>query len=718
MKCSVLVFAMMSVVAVRAEPVAETAMVQDDIPNIVVVATRSPRPVLDVAASVSVIDASQIAGQLAISIADLVRYEPAISVSRGGTRFGDGSYTIRGIGGNRVAIEIDGVPIADQFDIGSYSNAERDLVDVGLIDRIEILRGPASTLYGSDAIGGVVAYTTVDPEQFEDDTVRLHTGYRTDDDSLSGTVTGAWTGGPLGVLLSVSQRSGGQLDSAALTDAEDTRDYRSNALFAKLNWDIDSNRRLTFVADHFERDVDSDIQSVLGTGRFRSTTLLTGDDSQKRKRYSLALDTEPGHALADDLQLLAYHQRSDTRQFTLEERVTSNLRRARTFNYAQLVNGIELGLHAQREWSGLEHRLGYGLDIQRSKTTESRDGLQTDLNGGGATHSMLGEEFPVRDFPVSNITEAGLYVHDEIKRAGSRWTIIPALRFDHYDLAPSPDEIYRADNPDQTVVGLRDSRWSPKLGVLFALTENSSLFAQYAQGFRAPPFEDANIGLDIPLFNIRAIPNPELRSEVSKSFELGWRKTTEFSKISAAVHYTEYQDFIETKVRLGPDPVSGVILFQSQNISSAHIYGMELQLQQQLGALSPRLQDFDAKLALAWSDGKNDQTGAGLDSVDPAEVTASLRWQPERWPLQISLMGRFVEGKRDVDDADQFEPAGNAIFDILSSYQFNKLMLRAGIFNLTDKTYWHWGDIRGLSANDPLLPQLSRPGRNIGLSVS
>ena len=63
----------------------------------------------------------------------------------------------------RVALELDGVPLSQQFSIGNFSNATRDLVDVGLIQRIEVLHGPASALYGSSALGGVVSMTTPEP---------------------------------------------------------------------------------------------------------------------------------------------------------------------------------------------------------------------------------------------------------------------------------------------------------------------------------------------------------------------------------------------------------------------------------------------------------------------------------------------------------------------------------------------------------------------------
>ena len=88
---------------------------------------------------------------------------PGVDYEAAGTRFGAEGINIRGIGGNRVAILVDGVPLSDQFDTGSFSNATRDFIDAGLIQNIEVLHGPASALYGSAAIGGVVAVRTPDP---------------------------------------------------------------------------------------------------------------------------------------------------------------------------------------------------------------------------------------------------------------------------------------------------------------------------------------------------------------------------------------------------------------------------------------------------------------------------------------------------------------------------------------------------------------------------
>ena len=155
------------------------------------------------------------------------------------------------------------------------------------------------------------------------------------------------------------------------------------------------------------------------------------------------------------------------------------------------------------------------------------------------------------------------------------------------------------------------------------------------------------------------------------------------------------------------------IVFQS-----AEIYGVELEAGQNLGVLNDSLESLELSINLAWTESRNDQTGAPLSSVDPAQMSASLGWASQRWPLNATLHGTFVSQKSEAPDG-QFRPAGYAVFDVLANYRVGKsATVRAGLFNLSDKTYWTWADVRGLSADDALVPHLSAPGRTAGVSFS
>jgi hemoglobin/transferrin/lactoferrin receptor protein len=93
-----------------------------------------------------VIERADMDAHLVRDLRDLFRYEPGITVATRDGRFGVGDVRIRGLGGNRVSILADGVPVGDSFSIGSFSSANRDLVDPELLQRVEVLRGPGSAL--------------------------------------------------------------------------------------------------------------------------------------------------------------------------------------------------------------------------------------------------------------------------------------------------------------------------------------------------------------------------------------------------------------------------------------------------------------------------------------------------------------------------------------------------------------------------------------------
>jgi len=153
--------------------------------ELIVVASKVATPYAQVAATVSTVDTEEIEGSAAASLRDVLGSLPSVTLRRDPSRFGDDSIGIRGIGGNRVAVLVDGVPTAKGFAVGNYSDAGRALPDVDSIERVEILRGPASALYGSDAIGGVVSIASLTPDallQGESAAMQARSGYRADID--------------------------------------------------------------------------------------------------------------------------------------------------------------------------------------------------------------------------------------------------------------------------------------------------------------------------------------------------------------------------------------------------------------------------------------------------------------------------------------------------------------------------------------------------------
>ena len=160
--CSALLLALPSIALAGPQADTSSAARRDDgkpaeLDRIVVTATRTERAVSDVPNTVDVIDREDMDRTLTRDLKDLFRYEPGISVTSGFGRFGLGDIRIRGLEGNRVRIQTDGIAVPDAFLIGSFSDANRNFVDMDTLKRVEVVRGPTSSLYGSDALAGVVS---------------------------------------------------------------------------------------------------------------------------------------------------------------------------------------------------------------------------------------------------------------------------------------------------------------------------------------------------------------------------------------------------------------------------------------------------------------------------------------------------------------------------------------------------------------------------------
>jgi hemoglobin/transferrin/lactoferrin receptor protein len=693
------------------------AVAQDSIEEILVVGARLPRPVQDVVGTVNVISRDALIEQIAINAEDVVRYTPGISAARGGSRFGVTEFTIRGLSGNRVTTLIDRVPVADQFDIGAFSNAGQDYLIPDAISRVEILRGPASTLFGSDALGGVVAVVTRDPEEYLDGrqtATSLAAAYSGAERSrvVSGSIaarSGALTGVMHGSYLAGDERD------AAGTGQEDPLDRDRASAMVKLNYALSSGDMLRFKADIFEEEVSSRPEAGLGFGRqFANTTALAGDDSRTRRSLQLEWDFAVNGRWADFGRLTAYGQKTHVDQTSRERRDVADppLYIQRSFDYRFEDLGAVIDLESSFDLAGFSHRLGWGLSLRRSWVQEQRDGLQTNLNTGESTNVLIGETLPVRDFPNSTVTESAFYLHDEMSLGNI--TLIPGLRFEHYRLDARADRLYREAFPDTPVEDVTESALAPKLGIQWRLHERVQVFAQYARGFRAPPFEDVNIGLDFSVpFNVRAIPNPDLQAETSDGLELGVNYSGDRFSSRVALFGANYDDFIESRAGLGFDPASGALLFQSRNIERARVYGAEASVTMRLAST------LQFSTEASWTRGENRENDEPLNTVDPPSLAARLHWQPDpRWHTGLAVRAARGQSRVDETAVDLFTPESYVVFDLTAGLRLGEAVrLNAGIFNVTDETYWRWAAVRGRPEDDPVVNVLSAPGRYGALSV-
>jgi hemoglobin/transferrin/lactoferrin receptor protein len=714
--------------------------------EITVTATRSPRAVADTPGAVTVVSGEEIDRRLHFGIEDLVRYEPGVYVDRESTRLGANGFNIRGIGGNRVLTQVDGIETAEQFDFGPLSISQYSL-DLQSLARVEVVKSAGSSLYGSDALGGVVSLVTKDPQDYLTEAgggralgAELGFDSRSEEGSAGLSAAAAW--GRLQGSLFLSRRDGGELGNqgtVATADrsrtAPNPQDRESDNLLGKLVWSPSDRSRFELAVEGFDGETRTavlssqgiDDQSALfgpGVTFLVDTQDFTAVDVQERYRVSLEQSYQAGGGgPVDRFEWRVYAQSSRTEQDTDEHRVTTReggffgprrttevLRRG-TFDFDQDTAGVELQLQKGIPARSGGHLLTYGVSASRDRFDVLRDRVEIDpATGTPIPPAPGGLIFPTKYFPESEVTELGVYVQDELTLARGRLALVPGLRYDHYRLDPDEtDPVFLAGNPGtEAPVGITDEAVSPRLGLVVRAARSTAVFVQYARGFRSPPYSAVNNGFANLAQGYTTLPNPDLQPETSDNLELGLRGGGRRGSYSVVVFENRYDDFIDTVTR-GFNPATGLLEFQPQNVEDVELRGVELAGQLTLD------RGFALRGAFAWIEGEDRAADRPLNSVAPPQLVLGLRYdQPAgRWGAELvsTVVATKAEGDVDRTTVDQFAPPGYEVLDLTGYVDLSeRLRLGLALLNLLDETYWRWPAVRGQVAGSATLDRYTSPG--------
>jgi hemoglobin/transferrin/lactoferrin receptor protein len=714
--------------------------------RVTVTATRTEKNVDEVPATVTVIDAEKIENELATDIKDLVRFEPGVSVRSSPSRFGaalgatgrDGNagFNIRGLEGNRVLIQVDGVRVADAYGFGPQANGRGDFVDLDLLKSVEILRGPASALYGSDGVAGAVSFVTRDPDDLIQDgrafAIRARSAYASADESLANSVIGATEFGPFSAMLAYTRRDASEQENMgenfalnSTRTAPNPTDFESDSYLGKLVWAPTDTQRIRFTYDRSDRDIVAEVFS----GRtlpppppapLPATAVIDLDahDTSYRERYALDHSIEFGEGLLSSAQWSVYTQSSKTRQFTFENRNTA-ADRIRDNTFDNRISGASGQVDGRFDTSWGGHHWLLGADYSKTRQTSIRNG----------TVPPAGETFPSRPFPNTDYELTGVFVQDEISLLDGAITLFPALRYDAYKLDPERDALYPAALP---AASSEDSRISPKFGAVIWPSDWFGAFFNYAAGYKAPSPSQVNSSFANPLQNYTSIANPDLKPESSNSVEAGVRTRNlslfgaEWSG-SASAFAADYEDFIEQVLISGSLTPTDPGVFQYINLTSVSVSGWEARID--------GLWDNGLGFIASASASEGDQSTTTpsrpfvpLQSIDPLKIVAGLTYADPAGHFGGQIVAtysdakdnqRIAENQPGIAAADLFSPRSFVILDITAYWNITDwAALRVGAFNVTDEKYWWWSDVRGVSATSATRDAFTQPGANYSASLT
>ena len=708
------------------------------LPAITNTATRTDRRVDEVAASVTVAPAADIEGAGARDIKDLFRNQVDLSVRAAPGRFGltQGStgragnegLNIRGLEGNQVLMLVDGIRVPNSFSFGTLATGRADYLALEATQAAEVLRGPASTSFGSDGLAGALSLRTLDPAdvlkagQALGGFVRL-AGTQVDD-SAALTAAAALRQGPWQALLLLSQRDGHETGNQGTNEAPNSArtapnplDYRQRVVLGKVFFSLTPAHRFGATVEAMQRRTETDVISGRAVVPAPPATLpatavldLDARDHVQRKRVSVE------HRY-DDLngtwfqkaESRLYVQDADTGQFAVEDRNTAS-DRTRNNRYREKVAG--LSTQFETTLSGdMPQRLSYGIDASRSRISAVRDGTPTP-----SAPPPNGEAFPVKPFPDTDYTLVGAFVQSEIELGAAagvrgRLTLIPALRYDRFKLDPSTEGYIGT-----AVVGLSDDALTPRLGAVWRLDDAFAPYAQWSKGFRAPTPGQVNNGFTNVASGYRSVGNPDLKPEQAQSLEVGLRGKAAGWSWQFAAYDNRYRDFISQEIVSGSFTPADPAIFQYINLAQARIRGIELRGEWRMAPA------WTVSAATALTRGTNTRNGVAepLDSVEPARTALGLRYTAGDWDLRADVLhaqGKARDRIRVVLPA-AFAPEGYTVLDLSARWQPSPgWTLFVNLNNVTNATYWRWSDGRGLADTSTVKDAYTAPGRHLQLAL-
>ncbi len=686
--------------------------------EMVISATRTEQALSDIAASIDLVTDKQISEKLAQDLEQAVAREPGVSMPGVG-RFGNSGFTIRGLSDDYVKTIIDGVEQPGTYNPdqggGAFGAANvmrkfNNTVETDTLQRVEINKGPSSSLYGSDALAGAVIIRTKNPsdllpESLDVTTGSIKTGYYSADESYKATVTVANRYNSVESLLIFTHRKGHETKNhssgadvlGSSRGQADPFDFESDNLLFKMYYQANDAHRFGFTGEIYNQTAQGITLSKEGTSvgpNFVYTNNHTDDENQ-RYRASIEHSWNNKGLLSDDIkwQLTWLETKSLNNTFDTTDWLGDRKRERYGVDKSQQ---FDLQLNKAILLDNATHELSYGANYVDNKFNLAYQDVN--MLTGTAT-DKTGE------VPNASSTKWGIYLQDQAFLLADTLVLNAGLRYDSHKIKPLSDPTKKEVN---------NTAFTGKLGGVYHWTDSFSTYVNVSQGFKSPTVQD--LYFFYGGYGASFLPNPDLKPEESIGYETGLRFNTAATSTHFSLFYNDYSNFIET-ISLGY--IDGSDSYTKENVNKARIYGAELKTSVALGHFGlPK--GLYTSGSLAYAQGKNKSTGYGLDSVAPLTGNLSLgyRHPNERFGTEFALKAVARKSGKDWSDPSNIAAPGYTLTDLTAYYKpLTDMTIRGGVFNILDKKYWDYADLTGAGDTKLGIDFHTQAGRNWGIEL-
>jgi hemoglobin/transferrin/lactoferrin receptor protein len=714
-------------------------------------------PTMNVLATREVKDKTLSAEQFSASasLANIVRYQPLVSApataSGSGNVWdsnGNAGYNIRGIEGNRIGLEVDGIalpdaaPKPDSTSMNAFA-VGREYFDPEMMQEVTIATGAQTAGNGASGLGGKVRFRSKAPQDFLSPQKPTYVAYKFAHDSGNASrlhsLTGAWGSQAIQAMLIAVKRDGEQTKTLGKV-APNPDDWNSQAVLAKLNWNINSTQRLAFTIDRFEQESQRVFSSRINPTYPQGVKQFANTD---RQRFSVDYDHTLAMDWIDHLSVRAYTQDAKQKDLSLANYVLSGKTNYRTIetSYLNKLNG--LSIDAEKKLSA--HAINYGFKLETSSS--QRPWREDRLVIATGEHQITNKN---RMADMDGQTIAA-YVNDRISfdLLGQSSTLTPGVRFEQRKLSPQNLKTYIIGVPAAAKEIQEETSHfvTPSLRLDMQHTPTLSSFAAFSRNTRPVSAAEKTGTYDSFSYTgtgqgYAILGNPKLKNETSDAFELGLNaQPTPGLELQVSGFYNRYQNFIDYVIQ-APDlvnyPTISFGLYRPENIGKAATWGAEVSAQFRFEQWSPALRGTTAHFALGAANGtaENSKTGQRdfLPSVAPMKASFGLRYDDPSKLFGAALNGIYVDAKQPPVDvvsgggvtAPRFAMPSYSLFDVNAYWNIQKnLKLNLAVYNVSNQKYWDYANSRKLAAmknasDAAAALEIERqvmPGRSVVLSV-
>ena len=654
----------------------------DALEHVQVTATRTNKRDIDISAAVTVIEGDQVLKLAPDVIAEMLRGQPGAFFQQ--TTPGQGIPIIRGLKGSQVLHLVDGMRLNNAF-FRNAPNQYLGLVDSYATGRMEVVRGSQGTLYGADAMGGVINILTPEPDfneaQWQQET-SLYGSYDSVDDGwvLNARTKGGkqgwgFTGGA--TYQDHSSRTSGTGEKLVPSA------YKSKA--ADLKFVIDSSERTSLM-------LSAQVMEQPSTPRYDEMVPGFGQQEPSSEQYLFKPNRRSFlHArFRYDGQGNWFDQVEAhlARQVITDDRLTQDYGSPVivTEHNRSTLDGVTLQFNSNFD-SGIS--LVWGAEYYTDAVDSNRFRQLQDTDSRTGVRSR----FP----DGSSMDSAAVYFSGEWLNT-DKFSLNAGLRYSWFDISLPSDE-----NHDD--VRLKPSDLTGDVHAVYAINPGFKLVANLGHGFRPPNIFDL-AALGPRPGNRFNIANTDLDPETVWSYDLGIKAESDSLELEVFAFYLDYSDKI-TSVFTGDTTEDGRFIVRSENRNHVEIYGLEAGLQ---WALTDEFRLFAVFNYTHGEESDESDTDFPADRIPPINGQVGMEYYfNENWRVEPYVMFAGKQDRlspRDVGDP-RINPLGTAgwgTLNVLLDWQAtDSLQLGLRLENLGDKAYREHAS--GIDA----------AGRNVGL---